>query len=170
MQIQDPFGLGSYLLKIWLNKQILILPGNTNVLNIFLKTFPSLYSVLLIVFATLQPPSFGMSLFFPYAPGDPQSKFLPISTGEEQSHVSRNYKPIVTVTNFSVAVADAPWNSLPDYLPPVRTHFQSVAKLFRLKILTHKSKESNVYWGYSELERLKMQAELSSETIENLHR
>ena len=110
------------------------------------------------------------SLFPPNSTSNPQLQLLSVSTREEERNVALDNKAIVTVTNLPVAVPYASGNPLPDHLTSVGSNLQAVTIVFSFAIVPHETQECYVYRGHAELERLKMQAEILSETTKYLAR
>lgn len=108
-------------------------------------------------------------LLLPDPTGDSEFQLLSVATREEERHVSLNDKTIKTVANLTVAVPDAPGNSLPHHLPSVTSNLEAVAVVFSLVVITHEPQKCNVRWCHSQLKRFEMQTEILPETTENLH-
>lgn len=108
------------------------------------------------------------SLFFPDPSGHPELQFLPVATGEEESHVALDDEAIETITDFAVAVPYAPRHTLPDHLSPIPTDLKTVTVVFRLVVITHKPQECYVDWSHSKLKGLEVQAEILTEATKNL--
>lgn len=106
-------------------------------------------------------------IFFPYSTRHFQLKLLPTATGEKQCHASVNDKPVHAVSNFCMAITDAPRNSLPRQLSSICSDFQAVTEFSGIIIVTHEPNEGHVHWSHSYVECLKVQAELISITVEN---
>jgi hypothetical protein len=74
----------------------------------------------------------------------------------------------MAVSNLPVAVPDAAGGALPCHLPTISPNLKAVAVAPCLIFVSHETEESHVYWCHSELECLKMQAEVLPKTMENL--
>ena len=110
------------------------------------------------------------SLFLPNSTCNPQFQLLSISTREEECNVALDNKAIEAVTNLPVAVSYASGDPLPDHLASVGSNLQAVTVVFSFDIIPHKAQECYVNRSHAELEHLKMQAKILSETTKNLAR
>lgn len=107
-------------------------------------------------------------LLLPDAASNPQFQLLSLPAGEEERHVPLDYEAVVAVTHFAVTVPDTPGRALPYHLPAIGTHLKAIAIVPRVILVAHEAEECHVDWRHSELERLKMQAEILPEAMENL--
>ena len=110
----------------------------------------------------------GALLLLPDAARHPQLQLLPLPAGEEERHIALDYEAVMAVAHFAVAVPDAPGRALPYHLPAIGTHLKAIAVVPRVVLVAHEAEECHVDRCHSELEGLKMQAEILPETMENL--
>ena len=110
------------------------------------------------------------SLLLPDAASHSQLELLPGAAGEEEGHVAVDDEAVKAVSHLLVAIADAPGRALPRQLPPVPAHLQAVAEIPGLTLFTHETQECHVYRRHPKQERLEVEAEVLSETLENLQR
>lgn len=107
------------------------------------------------------------SLLLPDAASHAQLELLPGAAGEEEGHVAVDDEPVEAVPHLLVPVPDAPWRALPCQLPPVPTHLQAVAEAPSLALLPHEPQERHVHRGHPQQERLEVEAEVLTKTLEN---
>lgn len=73
----------------------------------------------------------------------------------------------MAVTDFAVAVSDAPRGSFPYEFPSVGTNLEAVAVIPCFVLIAHETEEGHVYRSYSKLKRFEVQAEVVPKTLEN---
>ena len=67
-----------------------------------------------------------------------------------------------------MTIANASWYSLPHEPSATATDFQTITELSCLVIVAHEPQEGHVDWCHSYVKCLKVQAKLSTKTVENL--
>lgn len=74
----------------------------------------------------------------------------------------------MTVSNFLVAISNAPWTSLVDQFAAASAYLETVAVASGVSFVAHETKECHVNWGHSELKGFEMETEILSKTVEDL--
>ena len=75
---------------------------------------------------------------------------------------------LLIASHFVVAVTDASRGAFPYHLPTVTANLEAVGVVPCFVLVAHETKESHVYRCHAELEGLKVQTEVLSETMEHL--
>ena len=74
----------------------------------------------------------------------------------------------MVVSDLAVAISNAAGGSLPNKFSPIPTHFQAVAELSGLCLITHEAKKCHVDWSHAKLKCFEMKAEIVTITMEHL--
>jgi hypothetical protein len=112
--------------------------------------------------------SIRIGLLLPDPAGYPKLQLLPVTPREEQCHVPLDDEAIMAVPNLAVAVTDASWRAFPYHFSPITTNLETIGIVPCFIFIPHKTQESHVNRCHSELEGLKVQAEVLPKTMKYL--
>lgn len=96
------------------------------------------------------------SLFFPNPSGNSKFQFLPVTAGEEESHVPLDDEAVKTVANLAVTISNCSRHPLPCHLPSVPAYLETVGIVLCIIIVAHKPQKCYVDWSHSQLKSFEM--------------
>ena len=76
----------------------------------------------------------------------------------------------MAVSDFAVAVSDAPRGAFPYELPTIGPNLKAVGIIPSVILISHEPQKCHVHRSHSQLEGLKMQTKVLPKTVEDLER
>ena len=74
----------------------------------------------------------------------------------------------MTVSNFLMAISDAPWTALPAQFASISSDLQAIAIISGFFFVTHEAEECHVYRRHAKLEGFEMETKVLTKTMEDL--